>query len=648
MILLIRKSFIILLIFILSSVNIFSQISGNDEENIYKDSEYIRNEEEAKAAYSLALYYKERAFASKTQNMETIKDLESAKIILEEVVKYVEDINVYTALAETYEVLGEYYKSSEIYDKLVISYPENTDILLKAAERNIFIINNTDKARYYLNTAYEIDNSYNDVLILLGFTYYERRELDKAVYYFSKVDETVKPRNDNNYLNYYHFYYGMSEFYLSRFSNAINRLNKLKNVQLSPSDKYNASYGIVKSYQALEKYNAAYSNSIVIDDALFLSAYLSFMADKYNNELFNEIDPSYSNTPKILSVIMEAHNSNYSNALNMIETYLDRKNIDLDIIQTYYKMIYDTGNINDKISAEIDIISFYFMINNIDALPSHIDNLIRYDKSGKFNNLYLQAALEFKNQNNYKMSKEMLEKYLSLNNINIKENELVSLVLTACDIGEGGLAMKAVEKFEKTKYSYSYLKAYASLMNKDNENAYKYLNEDFKYFSNNKSNTNSFRLNIPYMTSLAMDNRDCALLYANYKYSIDTNKAENINSLSWALVSLGEDLDKAIDLSKEAIKLNPNSPHYIDTLGVAYYKKGDYDNALKTLLKAALYLDDNSMAEIYAHIADAYYAKNDYKSALKYYRKSISSYKKEFDYDESRIKDRIRNLTENE
>ena len=145
-----------------------------------------------------------------------------------------------------------------------------------------------------------------------------------------------------------------------------------------------------------------------------------------------------------------------------------------------------------------------------------------------------------------------------------------------------------------------------------------------------------------------MDNTNSALLYANYKYSQDTNSAENINSLSWALASLGEDLDKAIELSKYAVKLSPESPHYIDTLGFAYYRKGDYDNALKTLLKAVLYVDEGSKAEIYAHIADAYYAKNDHKNALKYYRKSISSYKKEFDYDENRIKERIESLTVNQ
>ena len=635
----VKRFSIILLIFIFSAVNIFAQTQNSDE-----GSPYIKNEEEAKAAYSLALYYKEKALASKTITEETLKDLESAKVILQEVLKCVQNKEIYITLAETHEALGEYYESSRIYDKLVLDNPEDAELLIKAAERNIFVINDIKKAQYYLQNAYELDPSNNDALILLGFTYYQSKELEKAIFYFSKVNENG--RASNNYIQYYNFYYGMSEFYLSRFSNAINRFNKLQNVQLSPTDKYTAAYGIVKSYQALEKYNEAYSNSLIVDDSLFLSAYLSFMSDKYNKELFSEIDTMDSRTPKILTIILEAQNNGYSNALNMIEADLDRREIDLDIIQAYYKMIDKIGNEDNKMNAEMDIISFYLMLNNIDALPSHIDKLISYDNTGKFNNLYLQAALEFKNQNNFKASKEMINKYLSLKNNNIRENELVSLVLTATEIGESSLAINAIDKFEKEKYSYSYLRAYSYLFDNDINNANKYLQEDLEYFNSNKSNTNEYRLNIPYITALAANNTNSALMYANYKYSQDETSAQNMNSLAWALVSLGTDIDRAIELSKNAVQLEPNSPHYIDTLGFAYYKKGDYDNALKTLLKAVLYVDENSKAEIYHHIADTYYAKNDYKNALKYYRKSISSINKEFDYDEEGVKDKIESLTE--
>ena len=79
-------------------------------------------------------------------------------------------------------------------------------------------------------------------------------------------------------------------------------------------------------------------------------------------------------------------------------------------------------------------------------------------------------------------------------------------------------------------------------------------------------------------------------------------------------------------------------------------KKKDYDNALKQLLKASLYVDDNSEAEIYLHIADAYYDKKDLKRALKYYRKSISSLYKDFNFinfEEERIKNRIETINKN-
>ena len=622
--------------------------SNSQKSNTETNFQYIRNEEEARAAYNLALFYKERALASKTLNQDSIKDLENAKIILEEVLKYIQNNEVYISLAETHEALGEYEESSEIYDKLIIDNPEDVYLLTRAAERNIFLIGDFEKAKYYLNTAYEIDYSNNDILILFGFIYYSERDFEKAVLYFDKVSPSKGA--SNNYMEYYNYYYGMSEFYLSRFESALNRLKLVNMNGLNPVDRYNILYGIVKSYQALENYKEAYSNSLATDDTSDLTLFLSFMADEYNEELFYEEDIDIF--PKILSIIRTAKNEGYSAALNMIETDLDRSEIDLDIIQTYYKLVNEVGNTENKINAEMDIISFYLALKNIDALPNHIDKLIEYDKTEKYNNLYLQAASEFQNQNNFKMAKEMLEKYLALNNKNkeIKENELVSFVVTAIDIKEYDLALQSVDKFENEKYSYSYLRAYINLHKNDIEKANNFLDEDLIYFKNNKSNTSEYRLNIPYITAMSITNTNSITEYVNFIYSMNTNSANNINSMAWVLIYLGMDIDRGIELSKKAIQISPKSPHYLDTLGYGYYKKKDYDNALKQLLKAALYVDDNSKAEIYLHLADAYYDKNDFKNALKYYRKSISSLYKDFNFinfEEERIKNRIETINKN-
>ena len=626
--------------------------SNQNDNNRKTNFKYIKNEEEARAAYNLALFHKERALASKTLNQDSIKDLESAKILLKEVLKYIQNNEVYISLAETHEALGEYEESSAIYDKLIMDNPEDVYLLTRAAERNIFLIGDFEKAKYYLNSAYEIDYNNNDVLILFGFIYYTERDFERAVLYFEKVIPSKGA--SNNYMEYYSYYYGMSEFYLSRFESALNKLKLANMNDLNPVDRYNILYGIVKSYQALENYKEAYSNSLATDDTSALTLFLSFMADEYdedNEELFYYEDEFF---PKVLSIIRTAKNEGYSNALNMIETDLDRNEIDLDIIQTYYKLVNEAGNEENKINAEMDIISFYLTLKNIDALPNHIDKLIEYDKTEKYNNLYLQAASEFQNQNNFKMAKETLEKYLSLNNKEIKENELVSFVITAIDIKEYDLALQSVNKFEKEKYSYSYLRAYINLHKNEIEKANDFLNEDLIYFKNNiknnESNTSEYRLNIPYITAMSTTNTNSIMEYVNFIYSNDTNSANNINSMAWVLIYLGIDIDRGMELSKKSIQLEPKSPHYLDTLGYGYYKKKDYDNALKQLLKAALYVDDNSKAEIYLHIADAYYDKNDLKSALKYYRKSISSLYKDFNFinfEEERIKNRIETINKN-
>ena len=617
------------------------------KEKKYNEKTYIRNEEEAKAAYSLALFYKERALASKIPTEESIEDLEKAKVILEEVLKYINNNEINITLAETHEALGEYDESSAIYDKLISENPDDVYLLIKAAERNIFLMGDYGKAKYYLNSAYEIDSFNNDILILLGFIYYSERDFEKAVLYFEKVEQSKGA--SNNYMQYYNYYYGMSEFYLSRFKKALGRLKEVNIKGLNPVDRYNTLYGIIKSYQALENYKEAYSNSLATKDAPELSLFLSFMADDYNEELFSEAEELFSeidmsDAPKILSIILTAKNEGYSNALNIIETGLDRRDIDLDIIQTYYKLINEVGDIEDKINSEMDTISFYVALKNIDALPNHIDKLIEYDKTEKFNNLYLQAAAEFRNQNDFESAKEMLNKYISLTNKAILENELVSLVLTAIDIKEYDLALNSINKFEKEKYSYSYLRAYVNLHKNEIEKANNFLNEDLIYFRNNKSNTNEYRLNIPYITAMSVSNTNSVMEYVNFIYSSNTNSANNINSMAWVLVYLEIDIDRGIELAKNAIKKESKSPHYLDTLGFGYYKKKNYDGALKQLLKAALYVDDNSKAEIYLHIADAYYDKNDLKNALKYYRKSISSLYKDFifiNFEEEKVKKRI-------
>ena len=82
----------ILLIFIIGLNILNAQTSlSNDysSTNSYSENGYIRNEEEARAAYSFALYYKEKALASGVRNEESINNLENAKVILYKMMIYI-------------------------------------------------------------------------------------------------------------------------------------------------------------------------------------------------------------------------------------------------------------------------------------------------------------------------------------------------------------------------------------------------------------------------------------------------------------------------------------------------------------------------------------------------------------------------------
>ena len=102
---------------------------------------------------------------------------------------------------------------------------------------------------------------------------------------------------------------------------------------------------------------------------------------------------------------------------------------------------------------------------------------------------------------------------------------------------------------------------------------------------------------------------------------LDPKHANAMNYLGYTYADLGQNLDEAERLIKEALKYKPNDGYITDSLGWVYYKKGQFDKALKYLKKAVeLVPDDPIMLE---HMGDAYLKLNDRPNALKYYQKSL-------------------------
>jgi tetratricopeptide (TPR) repeat protein len=79
--------------------------------------------------------------------------------------------------------------------------------------------------------------------------------------------------------------------------------------------------------------------------------------------------------------------------------------------------------------------------------------------------------------------------------------------------------------------------------------------------------------------------------------SADPLNADALNSLSYMFADRGLRLDEAIELAQRAVKIEPENPAYLDTLGWALFKQGRIDEAAAPLGRAATSLTGNSVIQ---------------------------------------------------
>ncbi|HUV05008.1 MAG TPA: tetratricopeptide repeat protein [Armatimonadota bacterium] len=107
-----------------------------------------------------------------------------------------------------------------------------------------------------------------------------------------------------------------------------------------------------------------------------------------------------------------------------------------------------------------------------------------------------------------------------------------------------------------------------------------------------------------------------------YRQAVRLNRHNSTAYNNWGYMyaDLGIKLDAALRLTKRAVELEPRSACFIDSLGWAYYRKGQTGKALELLKKAAwLYPSD---PEVRQHLGKAYEAQGDMNSALIEYHKA--------------------------
>lgn len=102
----------------------------------------------------------------------------------------------------------------------------------------------------------------------------------------------------------------------------------------------------------------------------------------------------------------------------------------------------------------------------------------------------------------------------------------------------------------------------------------------------------------------------------------EPSNARALNHLGYMLANRGEQLDEAVTLVRKALDAEPDRPEYLDSLGWAYFKRGELNDAVKYLAAAAAKLPTNS--EVQDHLGDAYAKRGSTQDAIAAWTKALA------------------------
>lgn len=102
----------------------------------------------------------------------------------------------------------------------------------------------------------------------------------------------------------------------------------------------------------------------------------------------------------------------------------------------------------------------------------------------------------------------------------------------------------------------------------------------------------------------------------------DPLNANALNYLGYMLAEHGTSLDEAVTLIQRALKVDPDNPSYLDSLGWAYFQQGKLDLADAPLSSAASRLTTNSVVQ--DHLGDLRLKQNRHPEAIDAWQRALA------------------------
>lgn len=472
--------------------------------------------------------------------------------------------------AMEYYLKGEYAKLSQNYEDAIFNFIEAT--LLDSNSAIIF---------YQLSECYqEINDIKNAILTLktsLKKSNYSKEIGGKALDFFDSIGDSVYSREILDTLIYY---------------NNDDIDFRYKKVKYSYLDK---KYDILlNEYKEIFYINPG--NLEVIPKMVEIGNALGI--ENFLKKLIIEIVDDFPKLtqPLLAQAEIEIGNENFIDAILLIEKAY---NITMD-----ESLIISLINISRKISFD-ELVGKYLLIYERNHKKSI---LLKY--------LIIEIAIE---NNQYYYAQKLIKGLINKNESDFSLFENLVFVSTKInDLEDTYNIIHQKHLVETGNIIYVLLLAEIQSLQNDNSSALNWFLESLKL---DKSNSNlrhivanlsesllNYELSDSIFTEIINSDKTDASGFNNYAYSLCERSNPNLNY--------------ALTLSMQAIKIEPENEAFLDTIGWIYFKMGDFDLALNYILKSSKI--DNKSEVILSHLAEVYLKLNQKSDALNVYYKMLN------------------------
>ncbi len=521
----------------------------------------------------------------------------------------------YRALAEEYPVvvelqelyanqlmeMGRYEEASKQFGVVQVLSPENARVQVALAKIAL-AEDKEEEARAALRKALELSLNKVDVYTELGLFCQQQKAYAQAVLYFEQAKE-LAPKNTVVVMHLLRAYYRLQ---------AYDKIEVLIKQSIAENEELDHLHALLGEFYRDQKKTQdaikAYRKAVALKPAEL--SYVSALGELYlQTDQLEELqtfierhEPHFEKNAKQFAMLIASFYNDYgkfSKALPYLQKALAIDPTDLSL----YAHLSWTYNRLHQYDQAIGI------LENAKTEIGEKAQSVEYD---------MLLATAYTDQKKYDQAVALYEKVLERSPTNIEAYRSITFCLNKQ--GKHKKALDYVEKAEKAigkeKPEVADLRAQALVDQKQYEEAaaiYQRLID--------RDETNDryyFLLGQVYYDAKRFTDAEAAFRKA---IELNENNVDAYNNLGYMFAENKMHLDEAQKLIEKALELRPNAGYIIDSLGWAYFQKGDVEKALELLEKAMSLSQDDPV--MFDHLGDAYRAKGEKDKALEYWKRAI-------------------------